>query len=156
MRSVLVAVVALSLVSCAQPPLPSIQREGTAVAAPSARVWDAVIDQFAERNIPIRTMERVSGFIATEPLNVDLRDYQKEYYDCGSDMGVPKFANRAVYNAVVRGDSTRATVRVTVKWSIVGGTASLLSGATASLDCSTMGAWETEFEAAVRTRAEGR
>src|SRR3712207_1620493 len=90
----------------APPPPP---RPATEVAAPFGRTWDAVIDEFAAQNIPIRTMERASGFIATEQLSVP-RSSEK-YADCGTDVAVPLVPHRATYNVLVRGDSTRSSAK---------------------------------------------
>ncbi|MGH9897071.1 MAG: hypothetical protein ACREA0_34765, partial [bacterium] len=53
-----------------QPPAPPMPRDATEVTASFGRTWDAVIDEFADRNIPIRTIERASGLIATELLSI--------------------------------------------------------------------------------------
>jgi hypothetical protein len=42
-------------------------------------VWTAVIETFAEKNIPIANMEKVSGFIATQEIR-----FTSEYADCGA------------------------------------------------------------------------
>lgn len=49
------------------------------------RTWDAVIDQFAARNIPIRTIERVSGLIVTDQLTVGREGYW--WANCGKGNG---------------------------------------------------------------------
>jgi len=43
------------------------------------KIWSAIIETFAEKNIPISTMEKVSGFIATEEMK-----FSSSYADCGS------------------------------------------------------------------------
>jgi len=136
--------IALSSAACAVAPAPAPQRAATPINASAGKTWDAVIDIFAERNIPIRNMERASGFIATEPLDVALTDGEK-WADCGGTIGVRFGATRAAYNVLVRGDSTHATVRVTVLW----------SRSNAAEGCTTRGVWEPQFEALVKARAEG-
>jgi len=43
------------------------------------KVWDAVIEALAVRNIPIDTLDKASGFICTKRTN-----FQNSYADCGS------------------------------------------------------------------------
>ncbi|HVE79041.1 MAG TPA: hypothetical protein VNA89_09285, partial [Gemmatimonadaceae bacterium] len=122
-------------------------REPTPVAASFAKTWDAAIDAFAARNIPIRSVERASGFIAAEPA-IATDDANA---DCGSSViGERLSPERAVYNVIVRGDSTRSTVRVTARWTAVYG-----EGRDALVEeCSTTGRWEAELEAQIKARAE--
>lgn len=49
-----------------------VPRSAMPVSASFGKTWDAVIDVFAVKNIPIRTLERVSGLIAAEPSNVEM------------------------------------------------------------------------------------
>ncbi len=60
------------------PPAP---RAATRVGATMGATWDAVIDLFAARNIPIRSIERVSGIIVTDILSVG--DDGPRWADCG-------------------------------------------------------------------------
>lgn len=137
------------------PPAAPVPRQGTPVTASFGRTWDAVIDVFAERNIPIRTIERSSGFIATENLKTpyeprSAKDRRDVKADCGHEGALVYTPTHAVYNIVVRGDSAHATVRATVAWvSIV----DALKGET--YECSTTGLWEGRVEADIRDRAEG-
>jgi hypothetical protein len=145
-----------------EPPAPAATRTAAVVAAPSSSTWEAVIDVFAERNIPIRTMERASGFIATEQLGVDERE-SLQWADCGRSITPLKWRrdkdgkkvevkefppNRAIYNVLVRGDNTRSTVKVTVRWTYMG----MYRGST---ECTTKGIWEGEAESEIKRRAEG-
>jgi hypothetical protein len=166
----------LSLGACAPrlrsvPPGPAPVRQPTEVQASFGQTWDAVIDLFAQRNIPIRTIERASGIIAAEVLTVDsLSGIQ--YADCGQVPGIVKVgsgwnakfvqqlvplpAERAFYNILVRGDSTRSTVLATVRWSVPERTAFVGNKpyTRAGEDCSTRGIWEESTETAVRDRAK--
>jgi len=42
-------------------------------------IWSAIIETFAEKNIPISNMEKASGFIATEEMK-----FSSIYADCGA------------------------------------------------------------------------
>jgi hypothetical protein len=140
------AALLLLLLACVkyQPPPPAQPRDGTHVPASMGQTWDAVIDLFAQRNIPIRTIERASGIIATEGLNVG--EDGKLWADCGKAGRDRLYPNSAIYNVLVRGDSVSSTVRTTVRWSYLGGDR--------NLDCTSNYAWELEFEHEVKTRAE--
>src|SRR3990172_2171609 len=52
-------------------------------------VWASVISIFAEKNIPIKTIEKDSGIIVTENMNIPSSEfsafnYVSKYCDCGS------------------------------------------------------------------------
>jgi hypothetical protein len=163
----------LLLVSCTSykpPPAPE-PREATHVDASMGRTWDGVIDQFAARNIPIRTIERVSGLIVTDELTVGTDGYW--WADCGQSTGWsttrrrkprrPAEANdtvpitnpnhlgptHATYNILVRGDSLESTVKATVRWTHI-------SEKAVVKECTTNHSWERGFEQQVKTRAEVR
>jgi hypothetical protein len=112
-----------------------------------------VIEKFAARNIPIRTIERVSGLIVTDQLSVG--EEGVAWADCGKSSWSNRKKGRgsrlspthATYNVLVRGDSSHSSVKATVRWSYFVSLAS-------SLECSTTHAWEGEFEDEIRARAE--
>jgi hypothetical protein len=141
------AAVLVLLAACGsyRPPAPPSPRDATEVAASVGRTWDAVIDLFAARNIPIRTIERSSGIIATEPLIVGPEG--RDWADCGTEQSGRLRPNTAIYNVLVRGDSGSATVRATVRWSRI-----LAPGQ--GVQCSTTDVWERSLESGVKARAE--
>lgn len=131
----------------AAPPGPPAPHNATNVGASFGRTWDAVIDQFARRTIPIKTIERASGLIATDELKVDSTYIQ--YVDCGRAFGGALYIpTDATFNVLVRGDSTRSTVLVTVRWM------SIARDGRSSAICSSLGTWETGFESTVKQTAE--
>jgi hypothetical protein len=133
-----------------QPPATTAAtRAPTEIAASFGRTWDAVIDEFAEMNIPIQTLERASGFIAAEPLALGTAD--TTWADCGTALDrIPP--SRAYYNVRVLGDSTHSSARVTVRWTAAGAG----QGAPMVVECSTTGTWEAAFEQAIKANAEGK
>lgn len=138
------SLVLLVALACYQPPTTvAPERAPMKVAASFDKTWNAVVDVFADRNIPIRTIDRSSGFIATEPLGVS-EDEGPDWADCGSGEGGEVSPVRAIYNVRVRGDSSATTVRVTVRWS------------SAERECVTRGVWEGDAERNIAARAEGR
>jgi hypothetical protein len=127
-----------------EPPPPAQPRDGTRVSASMGQTWDAVIDLFALRNIPIRTIERASGIIATEGLRVGPEGTLRAY--CGKTGSEQYYPTTAIYNVLVRGDSMSSTVRTTVRWSHI--------DVDHNLDCTSNYTWELEFEHDVKTHAE--
>jgi len=55
-------------------------------------VWQSIVDYFAKRNTPIKTIEKASGIIATEDLNVPFQyksgTIKSSYCDCGTPGGL--------------------------------------------------------------------
>ncbi len=134
---------------CVYPPsTTATPRSPTYVAASFAKTWDAVIDVFAERNIPLRTLDRSSGFAATDELGVD---GSARWADCGSDAIHGDVGPRhAIWNVRLKGDSTAALILVTARWWMFRGKGT--NGR--RIDCVTTGVWEREAEEAIRDRAE--
>jgi hypothetical protein len=148
--------VAVSLAACIPtvPPAPPVPHEAMQVNAPAAKTWDAVIDVFAAKNIPIKTLDHSSGFIAAEEMRVprpEGRGAESPYADCGTMNKIPQVPTHANYNIRVKGDSTRSTVQVTVLWKDV---YDVKTGSTTQ--CSTKGTWETDAETEIKKRAETR
>lgn len=142
----------LAIAACTPvPPAPPAPHSAMDVAAPASKTWDAVIDVFASKNIPIKTMDRSSGFIATEEMQVPFTPRQESpYADCGKKMGIAQPPTHANYNIRVKGDSSRSTVQVSVFWKDVN------PAAHSSDQCSSKGVWETEAETEIKARAEAR
>jgi hypothetical protein len=126
------------------PPPPPTPRDASLVTASMGQTWDAVIDLFATRNIPIRTIERASGLIVTDALSVGQEG--DTYASCGTRNGKVLAPDRATYNVLVRGDSTLATVRTTVLWAR---TADPIVP-----ECTSTFIWERALETDVKARAE--
>ena len=146
MHHLRIAISAFAAAACAgyQPPPPATPRDGTDVRASFARTWDSVIDEFADRNIPIATIERASGLIATEQLSVGYE--ARGEADCGRLNGRRLLPTHAIYNVLVRGDSSRSTVKATMRWTRVTN-----EGAET---CATLQRWEATLEDRVKQRAE--
>lgn len=122
-------------------PAPRSSRE---VEASFTNVWDAAIDVFSEQNIGIKTLDRASGLIVAETAAVDpYRDPRVNVWsEC--DGGLPP--NRVAYNLVIRGDSTRATVKATALWQ-----SKAYSDGTPR--CISKGVWEESIEASIAAKA---
>jgi hypothetical protein len=126
------------------------------VRASFERTWIAVVDQLAERFIPIRTIDRSSGLVVAEESRVGRvgRDTASmlvpahPWADCGSRAGDQLQPTEAIYNIRVRGDSTSSIVIMTVRFS------TRASAVNSPEECSTRGVLEREVEGLIRDRAE--
>ncbi len=152
MRALPVSILMLAAVACAHGPTTQVTpREATPVNASFERTWNAVIDVFAERNIPIATIDKTSGLIATRSLLISAaEDTVRTWIDCGDAWGVYKVAY-AEYNVLVRGDSVRSTVKISAAWNFQ---QSMGMFGEHKGNCVTKHVWERAAEADIRARAE--
>jgi hypothetical protein len=128
------------------PPAPAA-RSDTPVNASFGATWDAVVDYFARSSIPVKTIDRSSGLIAAEA--TQLAGDNSPYAVCSN--GFIKFAPvGGSFNALIRGDSTRSTVRVTTTWMYP------TTPGAMTVRCVTTDAWEKQFESAIKTKAEAK
>lgn len=145
---VLTAVIFAS--ACASAPIaPPLQPAG--ISAEFGKTWNAVVDILAERNIPIKTIDRSSGFVSAELATVDVESLSK-LANCGSFLsgvleGSATASAIARYNILVRGDSTKSTVKVTARF---------IRGGDTPKDCPSNNVFEEQFQSEVKARAEGR
>ena len=145
--------------ACVQPgpllaPPPAPVREATTVGVSVGQTWDAVIDRFAEDKIPIRLLDRASGFVATLPMPVPpSMNREADWADCGTAPFVGRlYPTEVSYNIVVRGDGTRSIVKASVRWVTDLGSEDY----TAERECTTTGNWEAALEEGIAARAERR
>jgi len=137
-----------------QPPAAPAPHTAMSVNASFGRTWDALIDDFAGNNIPIKTIDRTSGLIATDKLSVaaSLTDAA----DCGTNWDhTPALPTDVEYNALVRGDSSHSTIRVTARWTRTGQSRVLGDKTRVTEECSTRATWETSLEDQIKKSAEG-
>ena len=148
LRASFLSILLTAVIGCVHGPTTQLTtRAATDVNASFDRTWNAVIDVFAERNIPIATIDKSSGFVATTALGVaDPKETTQQWADCGN---LP--ATRATYNVLVRGTGDHSTVKVTVKWVAW---RSLGMFGDDSRECVTRHVWEAAVESEVKKRAE--
>jgi hypothetical protein len=144
-----VAMAIAGTTGCVTLPEPALSsRPAASVAASVGRTWDAAIDQLADRGLAVRSIERDSGFIATQtialpPFSTDAA----RWADCGT-FATFRFAPNAVdYTIFVRGNATGATVKTSARHLVK-------PAGEAPTDCVSTGAFEQSFDAAVKQRAE--
>lgn len=133
------------LSACASLPPAAPPRPDTGINAPFSKTWDAVVDYFARSSIPVKTIDHSSGLIAAEA--TVLTGDNSAYATCSN--GFLKFQARgASFNALIRGDSTHSTVRVTTNWMTPAPAGSK------PIACVSSDLWEKQFESAIKTKAE--
>ena len=122
------------------------------VNASFGKTWDSVIDVFADRNISIATIDRASGLIVAQKSAAVPAREAPTYADCGTYAGTTaRIANEVTWNVVVRGDSTRSTVRASGRFVVLAP-----NRASVVAECSSRGVWETEFEGLIKKAAEAK
>jgi hypothetical protein len=141
MRRITLATLVLALLAGCTPPAPAPPRPLSPVAAPFATTWNALVDVFAERNIPIKTIDRSSGLLIAELASVPL-SMEGKYFSCGTLAALLSDPITAAYNITVRGDSTTSQIRAAVSWR------------KGSKDCPSKGVFEDAIEGDVKARAE--
>ena len=183
MKKYVTVLMVFSLIGCIPPHVvtsPTIStsiRPAVTVTASKDSLWDSVIDEFANDNIPIKSMEKVSGLIVGERSGISGQTFAQSLSDCGNVNGVPITATVMHYNVIARGDKNNSTVRVTVRFVAGPGpqgirdslvTRSPGSGEVAprsyyishyeetysTVECITRGVWESAFEQRVKQSAE--
>lgn len=135
----------LAVTGCASLPPAPPARPDTQVQSPFGKTWDAVVDYFARSSIPVKTIDRTSGLIAAE--TTQLSGDNSAYARCSN--GFLNFApSGASFNALIKGDSARSTVRVTANW------LGAQTEGSARVMCVTTDVWEKQFETAIKAKAE--
>jgi hypothetical protein len=148
-----IAVVFISALGCSSAtPTPAATPKALPVAASQQRTWNAVVGVLSDRNIPVKTMDKGSGFVTAELTGVSRGDFLK-LADCGS------FTHQALiggvgsgiarYSILVRGDSVASTVKVSAKFTG-------LPNHGGVTDCTSRGIFEEALSADIKQRAEGK
>jgi len=146
MRRILPVLAVLAFAACSPPSLAPTPRSGTTVHASFATAWTAAVDVFAERNIPILTIDRASGLIVGETVRASGQPSYtaNEFADCGKDfMREYLHPNSMAYNVRIRGDSTSATAQLTARFVSPQGN-----------ECTTRGVVESLIETRIKEKAE--
>jgi hypothetical protein len=73
----------LLLASCASSPVPRQIQNSFPIDQPFEKVWQAVIETFAELNLPIMNMEKASGLITTDWISFRGQKNETGYCSCG-------------------------------------------------------------------------
>jgi hypothetical protein len=153
----------VGLLGCASLARPLPQRKPTQVYASFGKTWGAAVGYFEQSGWSVDTTDRSSGILRADATTMPP---DKSHFGlCGNSHVEPYWRGKyggweltrgyegppagAPFTAIVRGDSTRATVSVISKWIDAHGK---------QIKCSTSSktSWEKQSEAAIKTRGERR
>lgn len=138
------------LVATYYPP-PTVQpapRDPTRVDATFDQTWSEAVAVLAERNIPIATIDKASGLIASE--RVTLATASPEWTNCGRAGEMVLTADYARFTILVRTvDQHTSSIHLTANFEYDA------PPAYGIVTCISRGVWEAEAEAAVKKAAEG-
>lgn len=112
------------------------------------KVWSATVETFAELNLPIDNMEKDSGLITTDWINLTGTG-NKEYCDCGGLGLAIEEARRGKFNVFVKQVGSEVAVRVNCQFQQ---TASL-GGSTVNRECVSMGNLEARINSLISSKA---
>lgn len=95
--------VGILLTACAKVPVARQIQSSFPIDKPFEAAWQAVIEVFAELNLPISNMEKVSGLIVTDWISFRYQDNKTGYCDCGT-VGFPfsETDRRGKFNVYVK------------------------------------------------------
>ena len=112
-RLALVAIIASALcASCAAPPVATEFEDSTTFAHSFDDVWTAAMEVFADNMWAIDTLEKDSGLITTDWLELNVRG-KEIYADCGKDMaGTVNMPGYVKFNVFVKRAGPDVMVRV--------------------------------------------
>ncbi len=138
----LAAVAALLMVGCAAytPPQKHDFDKTKSFNKDYDAVWNKIIGFFASKNIPIKTVDKNSGFITTE---YDLLTNPFWYMDCGE--GGSKTQARATINLTATKEGDKTTVTVNTFFSCHLKYMGATTGADNRIDCVSNGRFEKEL-----------
>jgi len=138
------------------------------IAVPFENTWQALIDVFAQNQIPIRTIDRSSGLLVADPLRFNLRNFSSSYTgkmgslvtsdylyaDCGNASTVKYNPTFARFNAQVRqrGDSSVLRVNVSYEWTPGTDFERSIESQVERKVCISTGKWESEIIDAIVSR----
>jgi hypothetical protein len=149
-------------------PAPVPPRPAVAIAAPSDATWKAVLDQFAQDGITVASTEKDFGFIRGGRVDFpestpEEREAARLFADCGRLVAPRRGSGSgsggsglyhpvsAEYTVVVRVSGGSSTVRASARF--LGRADDQAAGLL--VECVSTGRFESSFESAVKTKAEG-
>lgn len=135
-------VVGLGSLSACQPQITPRTEPETSVAASAGKTWDALVDYATANHFPIKNTDRASGLLTTEMMSLDNFGFS-ERQSLGK-CALMETTRTATATFVVRGDSTRSTIRAS---------AYLVSDQ--GKQCESTNVLEVAWERAVRDKAQG-
>jgi NlpB/DapX lipoprotein len=128
-------------------PKPHPVNKETVVRADFNGTWTAVIDTFSEHGWAIQNLEKDSGLITTDWMNLSV-EQAEQYADCGS-AGLASTQTQIRFNVRVKPDDNQTSVAVNTTFR----QQRTASGASNTFDCTSRGGIEAMVHSEVANRA---
>jgi hypothetical protein len=138
--------VAAAAASATAPAKHNVQR-ATTVPVGFEAAWSALIDLFADRSWPIGNLDKASGLVVTDWM--DLGDQRDVYADCGAAGAATVRSTQVRFNVRVKpvGETTELVVNATFRQVRTG-----LEGGPFNVDCTSRGAVELMIHEQIAAR----
>ena len=107
----LIVLAAIVVAGCATAPKPRSIVNAFDQAASFDQVWSATVETFADMSFPIDNMEKDSGLITTDWINITGTS-NEEYCDCGGLGLAIENARRVKFNVFVKEANSKVVVKV--------------------------------------------
>ena len=130
-------------VGCATPPKLHTFEDSAVFSAPYDDVWSAVIETFADLNLPIDNMEKASGLITTDWIS--FTGTGKDYCDCGGAGISTVLSTEGRFNVFVRDEESSVRVKVNTTYRET----RVFGDARSTVDCTSTGGLEARIHAEV-------
>ena len=109
MKRAIILTMAVAVLACGAPAVKHDFVNHRLLASDFQKTWNAVIDFFAENNVPIKTIDKSSGLIYAEH-----QIFPETWIDCGQPSAYEGFSDyTGNFNVLVRGVDDSIQVRVT-------------------------------------------
>jgi hypothetical protein len=133
-------------ISCATAPAPRQITNSFPVNAPFEATWTAVIESFAEMNLPIMNMEKASGLITTDWISFGGNNQWVRYCDCGKLGLNEERARRGKFNVFVKkADDASCEMKINAVFEVVVASALARNAPESIKTCVSTGNFEAEI-----------
>ena len=141
--TILIAATAV-LAGCATAPANFEVQKTRSYAEPKDAVWERAVEWFAARNMPIKTIEKDSGIIASERLygQIGAQGQMGDWADCGKGALEVPVRQKVDLNVFVRSVGTGSTATVNTNFSE---TRRDINDAMRDVDCNSTGKLEADI-----------
>lgn len=112
-------------------------------------VWAAVIDVFADHNWPTQNLDKSSGIVSTDWMQMSDPQIQA-YADCGGSGIAREVSTQVRFNVRAKEIDSGATVTVNSAFRQIRS----FDGRVGMTDCNSRGTWERELQVAIERRAK--
>jgi len=109
--------VCLAFAACMTAPAPRTVVNAFPIDQPFDPVWQAVIETFADMNLPILNMEKASGLITTDWIRFPYEGREDGYCDCGGLGANAEVDRSGCFNVFVkRSSDSSCDIKINVRF----------------------------------------